>query len=97
MLLTNIWIAQKLQDLGINLKGIQIKCDNTSTICITKNPVQHSRTKHIEVRHHLIRDHVENGNVVLSFIPTENQLADTFIKTLSSNCFAYIRMELGML
>ena len=56
-----LWIAQQLRDLGIDLKGIPIKCDNTSAICITKNPVQHSRTKHIEVRHHFIRDHVERG------------------------------------
>ncbi|XP_057545880.1 secreted RxLR effector protein 161-like, partial [Amaranthus tricolor] len=90
-----LWIAQQLRDLGIDLKGIPIKCDNTSAICITKNPVQHSRTKHIEVRHHFIRDHVEKGNISLSFIPTENQLADIFTKPLSVDRFAYIRMELG--
>ena len=62
-----LWIAQKLRDLGVDLKGIPIKCDNTSAICITKNPVQHSRTKHIEVHHHFIRDHVEKGYITLSF------------------------------
>ena len=92
-----LWIAQQLRDLGIDFKGIPIKCDNTSAICITKNPVQHSRTKHIEVRHHFIRDHVEKGNISLSFISTENQLADIFTKPLSADRFAYIRMELGML
>ncbi|XP_057518521.1 secreted RxLR effector protein 161-like [Amaranthus tricolor] len=92
-----LWIAQQLRDLGIDFKGIPIRCDNTSAICITKNPVQHSRTKHIEVRHHFIRDHVEKGNISLSFISTENQLADIFTKPLSADRFAYIRMELGML
>ena len=92
-----LWILQQLWDLGIDLKGIPIKCDNTSAICITKNPVQHSRTKHIEVRHHFIRDHVEKGHITLSFISTENQLADIFTKPLSADHFAYIRMELGML
>ena len=66
-------IAQQLQDLGINLKGIPITCDNTSAISITKNLVQHSRTKHIELCHHFIHDHMEKGNVALSFISTENQ------------------------
>ena len=92
-----LWIAQQLRDLGIDLKGIPIKCDNTSAICITKNPVQHSRTKHIEVRHHFIRDHVEKGHITLSFISTENQLANIFTKPISPDRFAYIRMELGML
>ena len=47
-----LWI--QLRDLGINLKHVPIRCDNMSAINITKNPVQHSRTKHIEVRHHFI-------------------------------------------
>ena len=59
--------------------------------------VQYSLTKHIKVRHHFIHDHVEKGNVTLSFIPTENQLADIFTKPLSPDRFAYIHMELGML
>ena len=92
-----LWIAQQLRDLGVDIKGIPIKCDNTSAICITKNPVQHSRTKHIEVRYHFIRDHVEKVNITLSFIPTENQLPDKFTKPLSPDRFAHIRMELGML
>ena len=53
-------------------------------ICIIKNPVQYSSTKHIEVRHHFKRDHVKKGNVTLSFIPTENQLADLFTKPYKS-------------
>ena len=69
-----LWIAQQLRDLGIDLKGIPIKCDNTSAICIIKNHVQHSRTKHIEVRHHFIPDQVEKVIFSLSFISTENQL-----------------------
>ena len=92
-----LWIAIQRRDLGVNLKGIPIKCDNTSAICITKNLVQHSRTKHIEVWHHFIRDHVEKGHISLSFISTENQLADIFTKPLTHDRFAYIRMELDML
>ena len=66
---------------------ILIKCDNTSAINISKNPIQHSRTKHIEIRHHFIRDHVQNENIILEFVPTEDQLADIFIKPLNGNRF----------
>ena len=92
-----LWIAQQLRDFGVDIKGIPIKFDNTSAICITKNPLEHSHTKHIEVRYHFIRDHVEKGHITLSFISTENQLADIFTKPLNADRFAYIRMELGML
>ena len=68
-----LWISQQLRDIRADLKRIPIKCDNTSAICIIKNPVKHSRTKHIEVRHYFIRDHVEKGHISLSFISTENQ------------------------
>ena len=64
---------------------------------LSKNPIQHSHTKHIEVRHHFICDHVEKSNITLSFIPTENQLVDIYTKPISPDHFAYIRMELGML
>jgi len=64
----NLWIAQQLRDLGHNFKGIPIHCDNTSAISIAKNPVQHSRTKHIDVRHHFLRDHVEKGDISMNFV-----------------------------
>ena len=86
-----------MRDLGINLKGIPIKCYNTSAISITKNPVQHSRTKHIDVRYHFIRDHVEKGDVSISFISTDYQWADIFTKPLAEDRFTFIRREIGML
>ena len=92
-----LWISQQLRDLGINYRGIPIKCDNTSAISITKNPVQHSRTKHIDVRHHFIRDHVEKGDIAIEFVSTELQLADIFTKPLAAERFNFIRHELGML
>ena len=49
---------------------ILIKCDNTSTINLSKNSIQHSRTKHIEIRHHFIRDHVQNEDIILKFEST---------------------------
>ena len=57
-----IWLKHQLSDFGLNLSKIPLLCDNTSAINLTKNPVQHSRTKHIEIRHHFIRDHIMNGD-----------------------------------
>ena len=83
--------------LGVNQKNVPIRCDNMSTINISENPVQHSWTKHIEVRHHFIRDHVEKGDVFLEFVPTQTQLADIFTKPLNEEQFNYIRQKLVMI
>ena len=75
---------------------IPIKCDNTSAINLSKNPFQHSRTKHIEIRHHFIRDHVQNSDILLEYVCTDNQLADIFTKPLDETKFTKIRGELGL-
>ena len=92
-----LWIKQQLEDFGIKLTKTPIRCDNTSAINLTKNPVQHSRSKHIEIRHHFIRDHMQNFNVMLEFIGTDVQLADIFTKPLSEERFSMIRRELGII
>ena len=63
---------------------------------MSKNPIQHSRTKHIEIRYHFIQDHVQKGDVELEFVNIEKQLADIFTKPLSEDRFCMIRRELGM-
>ena len=92
-----LWIRQQLKDYGIPPSCIPIKCDNTSAINLTKNPVMHSRTKHIDIRHHFLKDHVNNNDVVFEFVDTNNQLADIFTKPLSKDQFNKIRIELGIL
>ena len=92
-----LWMKQQLSDFGLNLSKIPLLCDNTSGINLTKNPVQHSRTKHIEIRHHFTRDHVTNGDCEIQFVSTENQLADLFTKPLSKERFNFLRNELGIL
>jgi len=61
-------------------------CDNTSAINLTKNQIQHSRTKHIEIRHHFIRDHVSNGDCDVKFIETKLQSLNHYQKRGSSFC-----------
>src|SRR5256886_9376141 len=60
-----LWMQQMLSDYGITLTKSPILCDNNSAICISKNPALHSRTKHIDVRHHFIRDHIDKGHVTV--------------------------------
>ncbi|KAJ9548588.1 hypothetical protein OSB04_021131 [Centaurea solstitialis] len=92
-----LWLRNQLQDYDIQLSKIPIYCDNTSAIAIANNPVLHSKTKHIEVRYHFIRDHVMNGDIELHFVPTEYQLADLFTKPLDVTRFNMLISELGML
>ena len=77
-----LWLRNLLLDYDLQLSKVPIYCDNTSAIAITNNPVLHSKTKHIEIRYHFIRDHVMNGDVELHFVPTEYQLTDLFTKPL---------------
>ena len=68
-----------------------VYCDNSSAIDISKNPVQHSKTKHIEIRYHFIRDLIERSIVTLEYIPIERQNADIFTKPLDRSKFETLR------
>ena len=87
---------QTLKGFDVDFECIPIKCDNTSAINLSKNPILHSRAKHIDIRHHFLRDHIQRGEIVLDFVSTEFQLADIFTKPLNDERFSFIRRELGM-
>jgi len=92
-----LWLKQQLADFGLKIGKVPLLCDNTSAINLTKNHIQHSRTMHIEIRHHFIRDHVNNGDCEVKFIETKLQLADIFTKPLPKERFLFLRNELGIL
>ena len=92
-----LWMKQTLKDYGIHLKQVPLYCDNESAIKIANNPVQHSKTKHIEIRHHFLRDHVVKEDIDIIHVNTEEQLADIFTKPLDEKRFCKLRCELNIL
>src|SRR6185295_10967724 len=92
-----LWLRQQLKDFGISFSTVPIKCDNTSAINIAKNPVQHSRKKHIDIRHHFLRDNVEKGLIRMDHCMIEGQIADIFTKPLDRSPFEHLRLLLGMI
>ncbi|KAK6150594.1 hypothetical protein DH2020_015526 [Rehmannia glutinosa] len=92
-----LWMRQQPRDYEIEEKEIPIMCDNTSAIAITQNPVLHSRTKHIDVRYHFIRDHVEKKDITLEYISTDKRLVDIFTKPLCESRFEELKHELGLI
>jgi hypothetical protein len=92
-----LWMRQTMEDYGIHFDKVPLLCDNESAIKIAHNPVQHNKTKHIEIRHHFIRDHVNRGEINLSYVGTQDQLADIFTKPLDEARFRELRHELNIL
>jgi hypothetical protein len=67
-----LWMRQTLRDFGYNLSEVPLLCDNESAIHLADNPVEHSRTKHIDIRHHFLKDHQQKGDIDIYHISTEN-------------------------
>ncbi|GJW72046.1 retrovirus-related pol polyprotein from transposon TNT 1-94 [Tanacetum coccineum] len=91
------WIKSQLADYDVLYDKVPIFCDNTSAIAISNNPILHSRTKHIDIMYHFIRNHILKGDIELRFVPTDLQLADIFTKPLAEPSFTRLVTELGML
>jgi hypothetical protein len=86
-------MRQTLRDFGYILSKVPLLCDNESAIFLVDNPVEHSRTKHIDIRHHFLRDHQQKGDIDIYHISTKNQLADIFTKSWMRKLFAGCRMS----
>nr|GEZ25344.1 hypothetical protein [Tanacetum cinerariifolium] len=92
-----LWMRIQLTDYGFFYDKVPIYYDSNSAIAISCSPVQHTRTKHIDVRYHFIKDHGEKGTIELYFIGTEYQLADLFTKSLPEARFKFLVEKLGMM
>jgi hypothetical protein len=92
-----LWMRQTHRDYGYKLSKVPLLCDNDSAICMADNPVEHSRTKHIDIWYHFLRDHQQKGDIEIAYVSTHNQLADIFTKPLDEKTFSKLRNELNIL
>ncbi|GJW03492.1 retrovirus-related pol polyprotein from transposon TNT 1-94 [Tanacetum coccineum] len=92
-----LWMKQALIDYDVRLDDVPIMCDNKGAIDLSKNPVQHSRTKHIEIRYHFLRDNVQKGHISIEKVSSVDNIADILTKPLKRESFNYLRLGLGMM
>jgi hypothetical protein len=92
-----LWMRQTLKDYGYKLSKVPLLCDNESAIRMADNPVEHSRTKHIDIWYHFLRDHQQKGDIEIAYVSTHNQLANIFTKPLDEKTFSKLRNELNIL
>jgi hypothetical protein len=91
-----LWIVHTMRDFGVRFKRVPLICNNINAISVAKNLIFHKKMRHIERRHHFLRDHVEKGDTEMRYIDTKRQLADIFTKPLDASRFADLRGEIGI-
>ena len=92
-----LWVKYQLEDYSRFEQNIPVFCDNTSAINLSKNLIQHSKAKHIEIKYHFIRDYVQKGIFDIRFVDTDHQWADIFTKALVKERFNFIKENLGLI
>ncbi|GJX88472.1 copia protein [Tanacetum coccineum] len=92
-----LWMKQALIDYDVRLDDVLIMCDNKGVIDLSKNPMQHSRTKHIEIRHHFLLNNVQKGHISIEKVPSLDNIADILLRPLKRESFNYLRFGLGMM
>ncbi|GJW89334.1 retrovirus-related pol polyprotein from transposon TNT 1-94 [Tanacetum coccineum] len=92
-----LWMKQALVDYEVKLNDVPVLCDNKGAIDLSKNPVLHSRTKHIEIRHHFLRDNIQKGNISIEKVASEDNIADILTKPLKREPFNLLRLGLGLM
>ncbi|GJY71332.1 hypothetical protein Tco_0475035 [Tanacetum coccineum] len=90
----SLWMKQALIDYDIRLDDVLIMCDNKGVIDLSKNPVQHSRTKHIEIRHHILHDNIQKGSISIKKVASEDNIADIFTKPLKRDVSSLFKIRI---
>jgi hypothetical protein len=90
-------MKQTLLDYDVVLQKVPLLCDNECVVQNANNHAQHSHTKHIDICHHFLRDHVAKRDILLEGVRTDDQLADIFMKPKDESCFCKLRNELNIL
>ncbi|KAE8672007.1 macrophage erythroblast attacher-like isoform X1 [Hibiscus syriacus] len=91
-----IWLKMLLEELGHNQEYVSMFCDSQNALHLAKNPIFHSRTKHIRVQYHFIREKVEKGTINMQKIHTKDNIADFMTKTINTDKFTWCRSSCGM-
>ena len=91
-----LWLRRLMKEINFSPSKCQLYCDNKAAISISQNPVQHDRTKHVEVDRHFIKENIENGIVELPFVRSEDQLADILTKAVDSRSFEGVLSKLSI-
>ena len=92
-----VWLARLLGDLtNQEISQFELKVDNKSGIALSKNPVCHDRSKHIDIKYHYIQNCVEEGKIKINHVRTEDQLADILTKSLGRIKFQEMRTRIGV-
>ena len=91
-----LWMKNTLNDFGLMYDCVPMYCDNTSAINLTKNPIQHFRTKHIDIKYHFIRDLVHKGEICVQYVCSKDQIADILTKALPLDQFVVLRTKLDV-
>ncbi|GJY34931.1 retrovirus-related pol polyprotein from transposon TNT 1-94 [Tanacetum coccineum] len=92
-----LWMKQALVDYEVKLNDVHVLCDNKGAIDLSKNPILHSRTKHIVIRHHFLRDNVQKGNISIEKVASEDNIANILTKPLKREPFNLLRLGLGLM
>ena len=91
-----VWLQILCSGIGLVQEAVRIECDNQSEICLAKNPTYHSKTKHIDIQYHFVRDMIEENKVSLMKVETLNNVADSLEKSMSTEKFYWCRGSMGI-
>ena len=93
-----MWFKHLLKGMKEEITDpVILYCDNKSAINISKNPVMHAKTKHIAIKHHYVRELVEDKQVKIEYVNSKEKIVDIFTKPLPKDAFEYLRGKLGVI
>jgi hypothetical protein len=91
-----VWLQRLCSGIGLVQQAVRLDCDSQSAIFLAKNPTYHSKTKHIDVQYHFVRDMVEEKKVLLEKVDTLKNAADSLTKSVSTEKFSWCRVTMGI-
>jgi hypothetical protein len=91
-----VWLQRLCSGIGLVQQAVRLDCDSQSAIFLENNPTYHSKTKHIDVQYHFVRDMVEENNVLLEKVDTLKNAADSLTKFVSTKKFSWCRVTMGI-